>query len=105
MKALSVSELARWRTTGERFTLLDVREPDELRRASIEGAVHMPMRHVPARLDELDRSARIAILCHHGGRSEQVARFLYAQGFTDVHNVDGGIDAYARQIDKTIPTY
>jgi rhodanese-related sulfurtransferase len=105
MKALSVSELARWRKESEPFVLLDVREPDELRRASIDGALHIPMREVPARLNDLQPTARIAVLCHHGGRSEQVARFLSARGFSDVHNVAGGIDAYARQVDDSIPRY
>ena len=105
MRDLSVEELARRRASAAPFVLLDVREPFELERVALEGAVHIPMRSVPARIGELDPNAATAVLCHHGGRSEQVARFLEAAGFTDVYNVEGGIDAYARRVDLTLPTY
>ncbi|MDE2482514.1 MAG: sulfurtransferase [bacterium] len=105
MKDISVSELARWRDEQKDFVLLDVREPGEVATAAIPGALVMSMRTVPARLHELPKDRPIAVLCHHGGRSFQVARFLQAQGFADVVNVDGGIDAYAAQIDRTIPRY
>lgn len=102
---ISVDELAQWRQSGKPFVLLDVREPVELERASISDAVHIPMREVPARTAELQKGSTIAVLCHHGGRSAAVADFLEAQGFTDVANVDGGIDAFAERIDPTIPRY
>ncbi len=105
MKELSVTELARLRAEHPELVLLDVREPVELRMASIPGALAMPMRTVPARLHELPKDRPIAVICHHGGRSYQVARFLLAQGFGDVANVDGGIDAYATQVDPSIPRY
>lgn len=105
MKDITVEELAQWRASEKNFVLLDVREPDELRAAALPDALHIPMRQVPGRLNEIDRGAQIAVLCHHGGRSEQVAHFLAAQGFPNVHNVSGGIDAYARRVDSTIPRY
>lgn len=105
MSDISVEELAQWRASGRPFVLLDVREPFELEAASLDGAVHIPMRQIPARVGELDRDAEIAVLCHHGGRSAQVARFLGAQGFARVHNVHGGIDAYAKRVDENIPRY
>ena len=85
--------------------LLDVREPFELQAASLPDAVHIPMREIPARMNELDRSAEIAVLCHHGGRSARVAQFLAMQGFASVHNVAGGIDAYAKRVDTSIARY
>jgi rhodanese-related sulfurtransferase len=105
MSDISVEQLAQWRASGKDFVLLDVREPFELHAASLPEATHIPMRQIPVRLQELDREAEIAVLCHYGGRSERVAQFLTAQGFTNVHNVDGGIDAYAERIDKTVPRY
>lgn len=105
MKEISVEQLAQWRASGKNFVLLDVREPFELQAASLPEAVHIPMRQVPARMNELDREAEIAVLCHHGGRSAQVARYLSAQGFGSVQNVAGGIDAYSKRIDRGVPRY
>lgn len=102
---ISVTDLAQWRASAKDFVLLDVREPDEIATVAIPGSVHIPMRDVPQRLHELDASATVAVLCHHGGRSARVAQFLTAHGFADVHNVDGGIDAYALDVDPTLPRY
>lgn len=105
MPDISVEELAQWRASGKTFVLLDVREPYEVDAAALPSALHIPMRQIPARLNEIDRGAEIAVLCHHGGRSERVAQFLSMQGFSNVHNVAGGIDAYSKRVDKTIPRY
>lgn len=100
-----MEELAQWRASGKPFVLLDVREPFELQAASLPDALHIPMREIPARMKELDRSVEIAVLCHHGGRSARVAQFLAMQGFASVHNVAGGIDAYAKRVDRSIARY
>ncbi|HKU68737.1 MAG TPA: rhodanese-like domain-containing protein [Candidatus Baltobacteraceae bacterium] len=105
MQDISVEELARWRASGKAFVLLDVREPFELEAASLPGVLHIPMRQIPQRAGEIDREAEIAVLCHHGGRSERVAQFLAMQGFLKVRNVAGGIDAYAKRVDDSIPRY
>jgi rhodanese-related sulfurtransferase len=93
--------------------MLDVREPWELQTASVKPdgftVIAIPMREVPARVAEL-RTAHgeaqpVACLCHHGMRSLQVANFLAQSGFTEVVNVDGGIDAWAKQVDSTVPRY
>ena len=84
--------------------LLDVREPSELRVASVAGALHVPMREVPARLDDLPRDRPILVLCHHGGRSQVVADWLAANGF-DAANVAGGIDAWAADVDPDVARY
>jgi rhodanese-related sulfurtransferase len=102
---ISVEQLAQWRASGRSFILLDVREPYEVAASSLPGALHIPMREVPARLSELDPQADIAVLCHHGGRSEHVARFLHARGFEKARNVEGGIEAYALRVDESIPRY
>jgi rhodanese-related sulfurtransferase len=85
--------------------LLDVREDQELAIVAIDGARHIPMGDVPARLGELDPEAAIICLCHHGMRSAQVAGFLAEQGFTKVANLSGGIDAWAVLVDESMPRY
>lgn len=87
-----------------RLTLLDVRQPEELALARLPQALHIPMPEIPARLGELNREGAIAILCHHGSRSLQVARFLERNGFTDVINVAGGIAAWS-EMDPSVPQY
>ena len=105
MKAIDVRELARWRSEGKDFVLLDVREPYEISRAVLPDSLVIPIREIPKRFTELPQDKPIAVICHHGGRSEQVALFLAARGLTDVANVDGGIDAYSRVVDPSIPRY
>lgn len=95
--------------TGRRAIVLDVREPWEVQLASVPAAnfelITMPMASVPARMAELPRDAAIACLCHHGGRSQQVAQFLSRQGFATLANVAGGIHAWASEVDPSIPRY
>jgi rhodanese-related sulfurtransferase len=89
--------------------VLDVREPWELQTASVKAEgfelLAMPMRSVPGRYLELDRSQPIACLCHHGVRSAQVAQFLTHNGFEQVVNIHGGIDAWSAQRDPSVPVY
>jgi rhodanese-related sulfurtransferase len=89
--------------------VLDVREPSELRTASIKAdgfeLLTIPMGTVPVRLSELDPQRPIACLCHHGGRSMQVAAFLEARGFTQVANIAGGINAWSGEVDPSVPRY
>lgn len=84
--------------------LLDVREPSEVAVASVGGAVHVPMRQVPARLGEIPRDRPVLVLCHHGGRSQVVADWLQAKGYRAA-NVAGGIDAWADEVDPSVPKY
>jgi rhodanese-related sulfurtransferase len=85
--------------------LLDVREHDELAIAAVAGALHIPMREVPARLDELDAAKPLVVMCHSGGRSRRVAEFLQGSGFPNVFNLKGGIDAWSMQLDSRVPRY
>ena len=84
--------------------LLDVRQAEELELVCLPQARHIPMGEIPERLGELDASQRTAVLCHHGGRSMQVARYLERNGFTDVINVTGGIHAWA-DLDPSLSRY
>ena len=86
-----------------------MREPVEWSVASVRAAgvelLQMPMRSIPPRLHELDPARPVAVLCHHGGRSQQVALFLAQHGFARVANVAGGIDAWSLQVDPSVPRY
>lgn len=107
MKTISGPELAAWLADDGRVKplLLDVREPWEHERARIEGSELVPMQTIPVRVRELDPGRAIVCICHHGGRSMHVAMFLARQGFDDVYNLTGGVDAWARQVDPAVPTY
>lgn len=89
----------------ERPRLIDVREPWEWQIARIEGSEHLPMQQIPAQFEELDRSHPTVVICHHGMRSLQVVAFLERVGFANMHNLQGGIDAWARSIDPAVPVY
>lgn len=107
MKSLSARDLAAWLADAsrEKPQLVDVREPWEFERARIPGAQLVPMREVPARLDEIDPEKEVVAICHHGGRSAQVALFLEKNGYGKVHNLVGGVDAWSRTVDPAVPTY
>jgi rhodanese-related sulfurtransferase len=96
-------------TEGAPPVVLDVREPWELEAAHVrvEGfeLVAIPMGELPERLAELDTGRPVACLCHHGVRSQHVAMFLARQGFAQVANIAGGIDAWAGEFDAAVPRY
>lgn len=107
MQNLTAPALAAWLADSSRPApvLLDVREPWEVATAQIDGIVHIPMREIPARSEELDDDAEIVCICHHGGRSANVGMFLEARGFKRIYNLLGGIDAWSRQVDPNVPKY
>ncbi|WP_088280680.1 rhodanese-like domain-containing protein [Ideonella sp. A 288] len=94
---------------GSRPVLLDVREPWELALARLDlpgtPTVHIPINDLPGRLDELDPAQPILALCHHGMRSMHCVAYLLQQGYADVYNVAGGIDAWSIQVDPSVPRY
>ena len=85
--------------------LLDVREPWECAVAPLADAINIPMGEIPSRLRELPSDRDVVVVCHHGVRSFQVALWLSAQGFDRVANLSGGIDAWSKDVDSSIPTY
>ena len=107
MNQITAGQLAAWLADAGRDKplLLDVREPWEWEAARIEGSQHMPMREVPARLGEIDSDREVVAICHHGGRSQQVAIFLEKNGFSKVHNLQGGVDAWSHTVDPAVPLY
>ncbi len=106
------SQLAAWLDSVRGHgapVVLDVREPSELRAASIQTdgfeLITIPMGVIPPRLSELDPEQPIACLCHHGVRSMQVAAFLKVRGFKHVANIAGGINAWSAEVDPSVPRY
>jgi rhodanese-related sulfurtransferase len=85
--------------------LLDVREPWEFSICRIEGARLVPMARIPQAISDLDPERETVVVCHHGIRSYQVARFLEQQGFKRVVNLSGGVAAWARDLDPEMRTY
>jgi rhodanese-related sulfurtransferase len=110
---LSVQELAQKRDNDEDFILLDVREPNELLYAHLgDDVLTAPLselaRQGPEALPEAvlaNKGAEIVVMCHHGNRSAQVTAWLRQQGWTNVYNMAGGIDAYATVVDPSVGRY
>ena len=109
----SVQEVAQKRANGDDFVLLDVREPNELLYANLgENVLIAPLSQLARQgLEALpkevaaNKEAEIVIMCHHGNRSAQVTAWLRQQGWTNVFNLDGGIEAYAIAIDPAVGRY
>lgn len=89
------------------FLLLDCRGEDEFKLVRIEGSQLLPMQELPQRVAELDahKDRPVVVHCHHGGRSLRVTHWLRNQGFTNVRNMTGGIDAWAVEVDKDMARY
>ncbi|HSV47359.1 MAG TPA: rhodanese-like domain-containing protein [Ramlibacter sp.] len=110
IQQLRPSQLAGWiAAQSTPPVVLDVREPAELRAASIQPEgfelVAIPMNEIPGRLAELDPQRPLACLCHHGARSQRVAMFLEHNGFGNLVNIAGGIDAWSTERDPAVPRY
>jgi rhodanese-related sulfurtransferase len=106
MRNLDPVELATLLQQGDKPpTLVDVREAWEYELCRIAGSVHIPLGDLPARMTELDRDSQLAVICHHGMRSQMAADFLERQGYSQVLNLSGGIAAWADQIDPQMARY
>lgn len=107
MQHLTPRELAAWLGDSSRPKplLLDVREAWEYAICHLPEAKLLPMRRVLENVAELSPDRETVVICHHGIRSYQVARVLERQGFRAVYNLTGGLDAWARDVDASMPTY
>jgi sulfur-carrier protein adenylyltransferase/sulfurtransferase len=103
--AISAHELKRKLDAHEAFELIDVREPFEYEIARIDGAKLIPLAEIGERTEELQREQPIVVHCHSGTRSAQAVRLLQQRGFSNVYNLEGGIDAWSDQIDPSVPKY
>ncbi len=105
MRNISVAQLDAMLKEGRTPALVDVREEWEIRLAPFPGATSIPMGQIPSRLPELNKTQETVVVCHHGIRSWRVAKFLESEGFADVINLAGGIDAWSKEIDPSVPLY
>ncbi|MCI0400557.1 MAG: sulfurtransferase [Gammaproteobacteria bacterium] len=106
METITPSELKAYLDEGKRkFLVIDVREPWEYKVCHIEGSRHIPMAQIAASKDKLQPDVETVVICHHGTRSFQVANYLEQSGFSRVSNLEGGIDAWAREVDPDMPQY
>ncbi|HKQ58768.1 MAG TPA: molybdopterin-synthase adenylyltransferase MoeB [Candidatus Eisenbacteria bacterium] len=102
---ISARELNERYQRGDNFMLIDVREPHEWEISRLPGATLMPLNTLPARLAELDTSREIVLQCHHGQRSMRALEFLRQSGFRKLKNLRGGIDAWSKDVDPSVPRY
>lgn len=105
VKDLSVQQLQQWLNEEKKIQLIDVREPDEWEICSLPQAMFIPMRMVGSVIPQLQKDVPLVLLCHHGMRSRMVAQQLDAAGFPAVYNVEGGIHAWAHEIDTEMNMY
>jgi len=105
MRNLNSEQLQLHLQTEPELLLLDVREKWEFDICHIQTSENMPMGSIPDRLEELDAEKETIVICHHGARSLQVAHFLENNGFINVVNLDGGVDAWAKIIDPNMAQY
>jgi len=106
MRHMGAAELQSWlEADGGSAVLLDVREPWEYDVCRIEGSRLVPLAQLPSRVGELDRARPVVVICHHGVRSLRAAAYLEHCGFADVVNLSGGIDAWARTVDRGMAVY
>jgi rhodanese-related sulfurtransferase len=107
VESLEPREVARRLDASAPPVLLDVREPDEFATAWIDGARHVPLRELPARLLELElyKDRDLVVYCHHGIRSQRAAQVLVQAGFSRVYNLTGGIDRWSLEVDSKVRRY
>ena len=101
---ISAPELAALIESGETFELVDVRTDEERALATIEGARLLDQAYHDALLQR-DRDTLIVFQCHHGIRSQNAAEYFRQQGFTNLRNLQGGIDAWSLLVDPSVPRY
>jgi rhodanese-related sulfurtransferase len=109
-ESLSVEEFAQRRVaTDDDLQLIDVREPVEVEIASVDGFVNLPLSEFAnwsgAIHSQFEVDKETVVMCHHGVRSAQMCMWLAQQGFTNLKNLTGGIDAYSSTVDSSIPRY
>ncbi|MGP1373354.1 MAG: rhodanese-like domain-containing protein [Almyronema sp.] len=109
MGQIEVETLAQRLAAAEDLQLIDVREADELAIARLDGFDHLALSDFSQWAEQIqtryDPEAETIVMCHHGFRSAQMCQWLISQGFTQVKNLVGGIDAYSCRVDPTVPRY
>ena len=104
MRSMNATQLAAHLQTAKPL-LLDVREPWEFEVCHINGSINIPMGQIPRQLAQLKSTDEIIVICHHGIRSQNVITFLQQHSVGELINLDGGVDAWAREVDLDMPLY
>ncbi len=102
---ITPAELKSVLDTGEKLTILDVREPHEYEISSLPNSILIPLGQLPSRMNELNRQDNIVVHCKMGGRSAKAVEFMKQAGFNQVKNLTGGINRWAEEIDPSLPRY
>ena len=102
---MSPSEINNKLKSGEDLLIIDVRESFELEICKLEDALHIPMMKVPFQLKKIPQDKELIVMCHHGVRSLRIVNYLKAQGISNVFNMDGGIDRWAKEVDNKMNKY
>lgn len=108
MKVIQVHELKQRLQYGENWMILDVREPEEFAICNLEEVAEtclMPLQQLHVKAEQLPKERPIAVCCHHGVRSMYAIRYMEELGFHNLYNLEGGIHAWAREIDSLMPVY
>ena len=106
MRRLNAQEVnEHLKQANPRPLILDVREPWEHAVCHLEGAELVPMRQIPTALEQLEPERETIVVCHHGIRSLSVCRYLERMGFSKLINLEGGVAAWARDVDPGMATY
>ncbi len=105
VKNLSASEVKTIMSSKNNIRLIDVREEWEFNIAKIENAELMPLSIFMSFINNLNKDDSLIVYCHHGVRSLNVCNYLVQNDFRDVSNLDGGIDAWSKEVDGSIPQY
>jgi rhodanese-related sulfurtransferase len=85
--------------------LLDVREPWEFEICQIDGSINIPMGYITQQLEQIREVTETVVICHHGVRSLRVIQYLQQLSIDSLINLDGGVDAWAREVDASMPVY
>ena len=102
---LTALQLAKKLKRGDKIRLIDVREPHELAISHLEGAQNIPLGELAAHLEEIDSTQEIVLFCKSGMRSARALELLMSAGFRKVKNLRGGINAWAKDVDRSLPLY
>ena len=104
-KSISAKELNELINSAEKIQIVDVREHFEWEICHIEGALNIPMNLIVESIDKISKDITTVIMCHHGVRSMNVIQYLESKGCKNLINLEGGIQAWATDVDKSMSTY
>ena len=104
-KSAAPQEISERIKQGEKFKFIDVREPYEYEIARVAEAELLPMSRFNEWINTLKPEDETVVMCHHGIRSANICMFLIRNGFTNVSNLEGGIDLWSATVDENVPRY